>query len=195
MSFKKITGLIAALAFAAVAVNWTISDASAGWGWGGGKKVIDQTGCSLCCPACKHVCKLDAKEVEEDKTCFEVECKVICIPRVVFPWQKKKCNACDSCDGQGCNAGVHNGARTRTIRVLKTKDYTCPKCEYKWSSEPCGGCDGCCDDGCDGCCDATVGTAVPYITPMHSTPVEMAPPTAQPVIVEPVTSDLPAPKN
>ncbi|TWU36134.1 hypothetical protein [Novipirellula artificiosorum] len=119
-----------------------------------GQGCLDQTGCCQRCPSCDHVCKLDAKEVEVEKECFETETKVICIPRVVFPWQKKKamrsCAGCDSCDGGGCTHCVHNGARTRTICVLKTKKYKCPACEYTWSAEkkPCG-CIGACDEACD----------------------------------------------
>lgn len=118
-------------------------------GWCG--KCLDQTGCSCCCPACDHCCRLEAEQVDEDITCFEVESKVICIPRVVFPWQKKKCHSCDSCDGRGCTNCIHNGARTRRVCVLKTDKYTCPKCKYTWTPEPtgcCDGCDGVCDGGC-----------------------------------------------
>ncbi len=75
------------------------------------------------CPNCDYVCKFNAETVDEDKECFDVESKVICIPRVVFPWQKK------------CNPCANNGAWTRTICVLKTEKYKCPKCEYTWSAE------------------------------------------------------------
>jgi hypothetical protein len=78
---------------------------------------------------------------------------VVCIPRVVFPWQKGKCHgSCESCDGVGCNQCVHNGARTRTVCVLTTDKYKCPRCQYTWSAErnPCGpGCDSSCDAACD----------------------------------------------
>lgn len=109
--------------------------------------VLDQTGCSICCPECKHTCNLKAEQVEETKKGFDVESKVICIPRVVFPWQKAKksqCASCDSCDGRGCTACIHNGARTRKICVLKNESYKCPKCEYTWSAEP----KGCSTMGC-----------------------------------------------
>ena len=32
-------------------------------------------------------CDLSSKEVDVEKSCFEVECKTICIPKVVFLWQ------------------------------------------------------------------------------------------------------------
>lgn len=114
----------------------------------------DQTGCCQRCPACDYCCELKAEEVEEEKTCFEVESKEICIPRVVFPWQKKACRACDGCAGLGCTNCVHNGAKVRRICVLKTDKYKCPKCKYTWTpkkKDVAGGCDvGCCDAGCDG---------------------------------------------
>ncbi|TWU36654.1 hypothetical protein Q31b_49360 [Novipirellula aureliae] len=128
-----------------------------------------------CCPNCNHNCKLEAKQVEVEKKCYEVECETICVPRVVFPWQtgdcrwfpwsKKKsqvnpCDACDACDGGGCKVCtncVHNGAEVRTIKVLKSKSYKCPECEYSWSVDDGPGC-GCGASGCcgnAGCCDAS----------------------------------------
>lgn len=112
-------------------------------------KILNQTGC-VCCPVCDHVCKLDAEQVEEEKTCFKVETKVIVIPRVVFPWQRSRklaCTQCDSCDAKGCSDCVHNGARVRKVHVLKTEKYNCPACKYTWTAEKkdsCGGCSGSC---------------------------------------------------
>jgi len=124
-----------------------------------------------CCPECNHTCKLEAKEVEVEKKCYEIECETICVPRVVFPWQTGDCcwfpwgkkkshgNPCDSCDGGGCKVCtncVHNGATVRKIKVLKTKSYKCPECQYSWSVEDAPSC-GCGDSGCcgaAGCCDS-----------------------------------------
>ncbi|MCD0460252.1 hypothetical protein [Roseiconus lacunae] len=106
---------------------------------------FDQTGASCNCPVCDHVCELKAEKVDEEKTCFKVESKVICIPRVVFPWQKSKrsaCASCDACDGQGCTSCVHNGARLRRICVVKTEKYKCPSCEYTWTPVERGNCGG-----------------------------------------------------
>ncbi|MGI9472508.1 MAG: hypothetical protein ACR2NZ_13285 [Rubripirellula sp.] len=139
--------LLAVLVMFAAAGQLAISN-TAEAGWCG--NCLDQTGCSCCCPACDHVCHLDTELVDEDISCFEVESKVICIPRVVFPWQRKKCHSCDSCDGRGCTNCVNNGARTRRICVLKTDKYQCPKCKYTWTAKPTGCCDGC-DSGCDRC--------------------------------------------
>ena len=115
-----------------------------------GKLLPDQTGCSRC-QSCGHACKLDAESDEEDRLCLDVETKVVCIPRVVFPWQRKATSACDSCDGGGCSNCVHNGARVREVCVIKPSSYTCPTCKYTWSAEKQPVCDECCDSprGCD----------------------------------------------
>lgn len=84
------------------------------------------------CPRCSHVCKLKAQLVDEDIPCFEVEEKVVCIPRVVFPWQKSCKDPC-----------ANNGARIRKVCVLKTDSYQCPKCEYTWKAEPIAACSSC----------------------------------------------------
>ena len=167
--FVLLTAIVAAVAHLAATTN-----ARAGIL---GTRCLDQTGCCLRCPACDHVCKLDAEKVDEEIDCFDVETKVICIPRVVFPWQKKKCRSCSSCDGNGCSNCVNNGARTRRICVLKPSSYECPKCKYTWSVEKRGGCSGGCAAGqccCDAsACDAPVCDAV---APTYSTHDEVMPP-------------------
>lgn len=144
---------------------------------------------SKCCPKCNYCCRLDAEEVEVEKSCFEVECDVVCIPRVVFPWQtghgcfpwsKKKCSSCDACDGGGCKSCtncVHNGAKIRTVKKLKSKKYTCPGCEYSWTPERTG-----CGNGC-GSCDAgwdsseTTLPEAPPAVPMSDAQVRSKPQT------------------
>ena len=152
MSLKTFSrAILAVLVVVSAGQLFSSTDATAGL-WG--TRLLDQTGCCRRCPACDHVCNLDAEQTEEEKTCFDVETKVICIPRVVFPWQKKKsCSSCDACDGQGCRSCVHNGAKTRKVCVLKTFKYMCPKCKYTWSAEkkPCAAP---CERGCDPYCAA-----------------------------------------
>ena len=85
-----------------------------------GGKLLDQTGCA-CCPVCDHVCKLEAEKVEVEKTCYNVEAKVICIPRVVFPWQKARKSACAACDcanrsGRRPRCGARGSACDRALR-------------------------------------------------------------------------------
>jgi hypothetical protein len=135
------------------------------------------------CPRCKSCCNLKVDCVNEEKECFEIECEQICVPRVVFPWQKRRaqrngsaCGSCtSSCDacaksrdssGNGCGACscVNNGARVKTVKKLKKKSYKCPTCEYEWELACGAGCgEGCCaDDCCDSGCDATpVGAGEP----------------------------------
>lgn len=97
---------------------------------------LDQTGCCDRCPACGYVCELKSEVVDAKRDCFEVESKVICIPRVVFPWQRSQVSrGCGQCDGGGCGACSHNGARLRTVCVLKPDSYTCPECEYSWKAK------------------------------------------------------------
>ncbi|TWU48504.1 hypothetical protein Poly51_44040 [Rubripirellula tenax] len=164
MSLKTILGVSTATVMTFIALAVTPSPASAGLPMG----LLDQTGCTKRCPACDHVCKFDAKEVDVEKSCFDVESKVICIPRVVFPWQMKdRCGSCNSCDGTGCSSCINNGARTRRVCVLKTKKYKCPECEYSWSAEkaPCGGgcATGCCDsNACGTNCDAGCDKSAAY---------------------------------
>lgn len=90
---------------------------------------LDETGCIDCCPACGYTCELNAECKDEKIKGFDVESKVICIPRVVFPWQKR--DAC-GCNSVSCNKCNHNGARLRRVCVLKEDSKTCPKCEYSW---------------------------------------------------------------
>ena len=42
------------------------------------------------CPRCSNLCDLSVTKDEVTKHCYGVECKTICIPCVVFPWQKRQ---------------------------------------------------------------------------------------------------------
>jgi hypothetical protein len=105
---------------------------------------------SVKCPACHNTCRLSVTEDEETKHCYQAPCETICIPRVVFPWQKKRCGkGCGCAEGCGagghCSSAVNRGAKTRRVRVLKKYEYECPRCKYTWS--PAGKCyDGWCGD-------------------------------------------------
>ncbi|MCG8652935.1 MAG: hypothetical protein MI861_24050 [Pirellulales bacterium] len=191
MSRKNISR-ISLVMLAAVTVGQLFHSATATAGLFG-TGVLDQTGNWGHCPKCRHHCKLEANRVEEEKKCFEVETKVICIPRVVFPWQKpSSCGSCDGCNGRGCRVCVNNGARIREVKILKTKKYKCPKCEYTWSAEKssCGG--GCCDTRCAGTgCDSGVPVPTPAAATTKKTYDELMIDEFEPVrITEP---PLPAP--
>ncbi len=165
---------------------------------------LDCLGCSLC-PKCDNCCTLSVDKVDVDKHCWEIECKQICIPRIVFPWQKPDC----------CGRCVDNGARVKTIKVLKKHSYTCPECEYTWTPRNVGCCGSCgrgkscgsrcgqvCDSDCDtACCAAPAAiemglsvpvpapvveqhTPQPYDAPVHADPA--------PSVLEAQPSDAPS---
>jgi hypothetical protein len=85
-------------------------------------------GCSppIVCPQCKQHCELKIETAKEKKTCFDVECEAICIPRVKMPWE-------DCCSPPEC-------ARTRLVHVLVERDYECEHCHYKWTPVCCEAC-------------------------------------------------------
>lgn len=119
------------------------------------------------CPRCRTTCcELKVEQGEKEKHCWNVECKTICIPRVVFPWQK-------SC----CDPSVNNGAWTRKVRVLKKHTYTCPTCEYSWSPVDRGCCGvGCCHPGCVACdglpIEMGISTPEPVAVPVPPSAVD-----------------------
>ena len=100
----------------------------------GGDKNASHGRCRLC-PGCGHDCTLEVSKDQEARNCYDVECKPICIPRVVFPWQKKACCDTKGCDGKSC-CTLNNGARTKYVRVLKKYEYHCSVCKYKWNPAP-----------------------------------------------------------
>ena len=82
----------------------------------------------IVCPNCHKHCTCEVETVTETKTCFEVECEAICIPRVKFWWED--CHAPPTC------------AKTRLVNVLVVKEYECEHCEYKWTPVCCEACAG-----------------------------------------------------
>jgi hypothetical protein len=98
--------------------------------------------CEVRCPSCHHVCKLQREEGKEKKSCWTVECKPICIPRITFPWQETYCSAgCGhkGCCGAGCSccAKPQNGAKLRYVNVLVKHEYECANCKYKFTPVKC----------------------------------------------------------
>lgn len=70
------------------------------------------------CPQCnEEFCQLKCDETKEKKTCYEVDYKTVCIPKVYPPWKK-------NCQPQ-C-------AEARSVKVLNKKTYECPRCNYSW---------------------------------------------------------------
>ena len=89
-----------------------------------------QAACSGCdhsgivgCTTCDAGCTLEIKQEKEKKTCFQVETKTICIPSVQLPF------------GICCKPMF---ARSKTIKVLKTKSYEVPVTKYIWSKADTG---------------------------------------------------------
>jgi len=107
----------------------------------------DSTSHGSCCPHC--LLTIDKKKIK--KHCYDVQCKKICIPRISFPWQKGCENGCDlPCS---CCPTPPNGAKTRTVRVLKKFEYECERCQYKWTPV-CASCgNGDCGCNAQGCAD------------------------------------------
>lgn len=136
------------------------------------------------CPRCQATgCELKVEQVDEEKYCWKVECETICIPRVVFPWQK---NCCDPC--------VNNGAWTRKVNVLKKHEYTCPACKYSWTPVDRGCCGvGCGNHGCVACDGMPIdmGISVQEQPSVQQQPSVPMPPALhdQPAAFEPTPAD------
>ncbi|MGN6548084.1 MAG: hypothetical protein ACTHK7_23820 [Aureliella sp.] len=69
------------------------------------------------CPECTKVCCPEKVTKKEKESCWEVECKEVCIPPVRFPWMK--------CWPLSCG-------RIRVVNVLKKEETEVEKCEVKW---------------------------------------------------------------
>lgn len=118
-------------------------------------------GCSVHCPRCSAPCEMSVTKDKVEKSCWKVECKTICIPRITFPWQSCggcKGIACDGkCDSQHCTQKDGHGGlrgdrdrcpdttchlptkcgRSKNVRVLVKDKYECSVCKYAW--EPADG--------------------------------------------------------
>ena len=158
-----------------------------------GVRCFDQTGCDLgCrCPACGYQCRLNADRGEETISGFDVESDVICIPRVVFPWQRaaahSACSSCDGCRGRGCRRCVHNGARLRRVCRLKPDSYECPKCEYEWEAvNLCEEMRAAAEKAVSEADDAADGDSA-------GSPEALSAPEPMPELLDPPTRDLPLP--
>jgi hypothetical protein len=126
---KNMSRMSAMLAFVSVFVATAALDAAPQCNCGRKHSCLKCRGGSECveCPSCQgefvappmEYCELEVKEGTEERTCFEIDQKTICIPKVIPPWR------------QGCCEPVC--AEARSVKILKTKKYECPICEYKWS--------------------------------------------------------------
>ena len=117
--------------------------------------------CTQACTSCSNkVCCTYAKPAKEEKHCWEVECKEICIPAFRWPWEIKQAKnasctngGCDAahCDGGACN-GCNGGCgpikcgKVIVVAKLKKVTYECDTCEYEHRMEcrdPNCGCHNC----------------------------------------------------
>lgn len=73
----------------------------------------------ICCPCCGSdgACVLKVEPGVEKETCYEVECKEVCIPPVRFPWE--------SCRAPKCG-------RVRVVARLKEEKREKEVCKYEW---------------------------------------------------------------
>ncbi len=70
------------------------------------------------CPQCnEEVCVLKCEQGTQDVSCYEIDYKTVCIPKVNPPWRR-------NCQPQ-C-------AEARSVKVLKKKSVECPACKYSW---------------------------------------------------------------
>jgi hypothetical protein len=146
-------------------------------------------GCHVSCPRCSAPCELAVSKDKEEHSCWEVECKTICIPRITFPWQAcHSCKGAGACDGK-CGSGhcMQRGkdglcpdvachlpakcGRSKNVRVLTKHTYECSVCKYKW--EPADG--KCYGDKCYGDKDAWKDGSTDKAPEAEPVPADQAP--------------------
>lgn len=104
-------------------------------------------GCCAPCECAPLVCRPVWETVPVTKTCFDVECKEICIPKVALPWQ------------QGCNHS--RCGKVIAVKTLKKREYECGhKCVCVWHVEPV-----CCASDCKPQCSQPQLDAIPLPPP------------------------------
>ncbi len=69
-------------------------------------------------PSARNTAALEVTRGKEERECFEIDYKTICVPKVVPPWKR------DCCEPR-C-------AEAKSVKILKTKKYECPVCQYEW---------------------------------------------------------------
>ncbi len=108
------------------------------------------------CPRCAAPCEPTVTKGKETRSCWEVETKTICVPRVTFPWEARACGAgkksgcksgCKGCSGKGgkdlCGPAPDctpaKCGRTKCVNVLMKREYECTVCKYNWEPQKHGG--------------------------------------------------------
>jgi hypothetical protein len=107
--------------------------------------------CATCCPCvpCQEVCCPTVYPETEERSCWNVKCKKVCVPAIRFPWE----------------GGCHHNRLLDCLCRLCCGCCGCAVCgDSKMAANCCDGCspplvlpecgDGCCSDcGCRGCCE------------------------------------------
>lgn len=89
------------------------------------------------CSKCDHVCEMTIDHSPKKKTCWRIEYKPICVPKVTFPWQKGCGCGKSGKGGKGCS-GCNGCAKVKYVKVLVKDEYECPSCKCKFTPVPCG---------------------------------------------------------
>lgn len=80
------------------------------------------------CPRCHETCYPTVTKGTETKSCWNVETKAICIPKVRFPWEMGCCNK--GCGKDGCLPP--KCGKVKYVNVLVKHEYECSACKYSF---------------------------------------------------------------
>lgn len=113
--------------------------------WAGEKSSSDK-GKKFCPDSSHKVCESVPVTKSVKKSCYEVECKEICIPayRFSFSWGKHCSSKCAAKDHKNCgrDACARKHGRVKTVKVLKKVDGKVgEKCTYAWKIRDGKGCE------------------------------------------------------
>lgn len=127
------------------------------------------------CDPCREACFATVESQTVEKKCWDVECKKVCVPKVVRPWgeggsgltcfdwlwSKKRACGCgesaDCCEACRCATKPRCG-RVICVRDLKAVTYECEEKVCKWEMRRLPACgDACCPrpPACSQCPDET----------------------------------------
>jgi hypothetical protein len=125
---------------------------------------------------CRAVCCPTVKQVEEEKSCWNVKCENIPVPAITLPWepggspltlfnclrhfgkshaadcslccdQEECCDTCCSCQ-EGCCCGPTRCGTVRCVRVLDEETCDVSKCETTWEVQCVAPCCSCAGNQC-----------------------------------------------
>ena len=104
-------------------------------GWAG-KPACSEKGKKVCPDSSNKVCEAVPVTKSVKKSCYQVECKEICIPAYTFSlFGGKACKGCEGKDEKNCgrNPNAAKCGRVKTVKVLKKVDAKAgEKCTYEW---------------------------------------------------------------